>query len=157
MGCICSKDSNKDKVEEYEKEIELNKSSVQLVAPTHLNGGVNGISMNDYNSVPRLEKATSQVFQRGEEKNIQLDVTKSQHQRCMTMSSGIGERKPLMSRILSVQNFAAEHHIDAGWPFWLSSVAGEAIKGWVPRRADSFEKLHQVSSNNIICLLFQNV
>ncbi|KAJ7974363.1 GPCR kinase [Quillaja saponaria] len=32
----------------------------------------------------------------------------------------------------------------AGWPAWLTSVAGEAIQGWVPLRADSFEKLEKV-------------
>lgn len=31
------------------------------------------------------------------------------------------------------------------WPSWLASVAGEAIKGWVPRCAESFEKLDKVS------------
>ena len=31
------------------------------------------------------------------------------------------------------------------WPSWLASVAGEAIKGWVPRSADSYEKLDKVS------------
>ncbi|KAF8115400.1 hypothetical protein N665_0027s0016 [Sinapis alba] len=30
------------------------------------------------------------------------------------------------------------------WPSWLSSVAGEAIKGWVPRCADSYEKLDKI-------------
>ncbi|KAL0722667.1 hypothetical protein Bca4012_037266 [Brassica carinata] len=34
--------------------------------------------------------------------------------------------------------------VAAGWPPWLASVAGEAIKGWVPRRADSFEKLDKI-------------
>lgn len=33
----------------------------------------------------------------------------------------------------------------AEWPSWLASVAGEAIKGWVPRCAESFEKLDKVS------------
>lgn len=33
----------------------------------------------------------------------------------------------------------------AGWPSWLSAVAGEAIKGWTPRRADSFEKIDKAS------------
>jgi hypothetical protein len=33
----------------------------------------------------------------------------------------------------------------AGWPAWLSAVAGEAIKGWIPRHATSFEKLDKVS------------
>jgi cyclin-dependent kinase 12/13 len=36
--------------------------------------------------------------------------------------------------------------IAAGWPAWLSSVAGEAIKGWIPRRANTFEKLEKVCS-----------
>jgi hypothetical protein len=72
----------------------------------------------------------------------------------MTVSSGIGEKKPLMSRILSVQNFSGEQYVDSGWPLWLSSVAKEAIKGWVPRRADSFEKLDQVSSIYNIFYLF---
>lgn len=34
--------------------------------------------------------------------------------------------------------------VAAGWPSWLSAVAGEAINGWIPRRADSFEKLDKV-------------
>ncbi|GAQ91944.1 Cdc2-related protein kinase, partial [Klebsormidium nitens] len=32
----------------------------------------------------------------------------------------------------------------SAWPPWLSSVAGDAILGWVPRRADSFEKLDKI-------------
>ncbi|KAJ4973592.1 hypothetical protein NE237_006766 [Protea cynaroides] len=31
-----------------------------------------------------------------------------------------------------------------GWPSWLSAVAGEAIEGWTPRRADTFEKLDKI-------------
>ncbi|KAJ9671634.1 hypothetical protein PVL29_025371 [Vitis rotundifolia] len=34
--------------------------------------------------------------------------------------------------------------VAAGWPAWLSAVAGEAIRGWLPRRADSFEKLDKI-------------
>ncbi|KAG4166211.1 hypothetical protein ERO13_A13G117200v2 [Gossypium hirsutum] len=32
----------------------------------------------------------------------------------------------------------------AGWPSWLASVAGDAVKGWQPRRSDSFEKLEKI-------------
>ncbi|XP_071692936.1 probable serine/threonine-protein kinase At1g54610 [Rutidosis leptorrhynchoides] len=32
----------------------------------------------------------------------------------------------------------------AGWPSWLADVAGEAINGWLPRRADTFEKLDKI-------------
>ncbi|GER56503.1 protein kinase superfamily protein [Striga asiatica] len=34
--------------------------------------------------------------------------------------------------------------VAAGWPPWLAAVAGEAIRGWLPRRADSFEKLDKI-------------
>uniref|UniRef100_A0A5B7B7D8 Protein kinase domain-containing protein n=1 Tax=Davidia involucrata TaxID=16924 RepID=A0A5B7B7D8_DAVIN len=34
--------------------------------------------------------------------------------------------------------------VAAGWPSWLSAVAGEAINGWIPRRADTFEKLDKI-------------
>nr|XP_025637611.2 probable serine/threonine-protein kinase At1g54610 [Arachis hypogaea] len=34
--------------------------------------------------------------------------------------------------------------VSAGWPDWLSSVAGEAIKGWIPRSANTFERLHKI-------------
>lgn len=31
-----------------------------------------------------------------------------------------------------------------GWPIWLSEVAGDVIKNWTPRRANTFEKLDKV-------------
>ncbi|KAI5065299.1 hypothetical protein GOP47_0019994 [Adiantum capillus-veneris] len=31
-----------------------------------------------------------------------------------------------------------------GWPDWLVAVAGEALKGWLPRRANSFEKIDKI-------------
>ncbi|KAF5208292.1 kinase domain, partial [Thalictrum thalictroides] len=41
----------------------------------------------------------------------------------------------------SIPKAAEGEHVAAGWPSWLAAVAGEAIRGWIPRRADSFEKL----------------
>ncbi|OIW06016.1 hypothetical protein TanjilG_11703 [Lupinus angustifolius] len=35
-------------------------------------------------------------------------------------------------------------NVAAGWPSWLSSVAGDAIKGWIPRSAKTFERLHKI-------------
>ncbi|OMO93784.1 hypothetical protein COLO4_16677 [Corchorus olitorius] len=31
-----------------------------------------------------------------------------------------------------------------GWPSWLMAVAGEAIRDWTPRRANTFEKLEKI-------------
>lgn len=36
---------------------------------------------------------------------------------------------------------------EQGWPTWLMAVAGEAIEGWTPRRANTFEKLAKVVLN----------
>jgi cyclin-dependent kinase 12/13 len=33
----------------------------------------------------------------------------------------------------------------SGWPSWLVNVAPKAVEGWLPRRADSFEKLAKVN------------
>jgi cyclin-dependent kinase 12/13 len=41
------------------------------------------------------------------------------------------------------KNVEAEQ-VAAGWPGWLSAVAGEALKGWIPRHAASFEKLDKI-------------
>ncbi|EAZ05068.1 hypothetical protein OsI_27258 [Oryza sativa Indica Group] len=44
----------------------------------------------------------------------------------------------------SFANKARGEQVAAGWPAWLSAVAGDAIDGWTPRRADSFEKIDKV-------------
>ncbi|GFY90623.1 protein kinase superfamily protein [Actinidia rufa] len=36
--------------------------------------------------------------------------------------------------------------VAAGWPSWLSAHVGEAIDGWLPRRADTFEKIDKIGS-----------
>lgn len=46
-----------------------------------------------------------------------------------------------------LSNFAKNRHgeqVAAGWPPWLSDVLGEALDGWLPRRADSFEKIDKI-------------
>lgn len=44
----------------------------------------------------------------------------------------------------SFSNRTRGEQVAAGWPPWLAAVAGEAINGWTPRRADSFEKIDKV-------------
>ncbi|KAK8617389.1 hypothetical protein V6N13_080305 [Hibiscus sabdariffa] len=34
--------------------------------------------------------------------------------------------------------------VAAGWPSWLVAVASESLKGWIPRRANTFEKLDKI-------------
>uniref|UniRef100_A0A164W7G2 Protein kinase domain-containing protein n=1 Tax=Daucus carota subsp. sativus TaxID=79200 RepID=A0A164W7G2_DAUCS len=44
----------------------------------------------------------------------------------------------------SISSAAQAELIAAGWPSWLVAAAAESIKGWIPRRADTFEKLEKI-------------
>ncbi|KAK4283554.1 hypothetical protein QN277_000494 [Acacia crassicarpa] len=47
-------------------------------------------------------------------------------------------------RLSNPPNHVHGEQLAAGWPSWLSKVAGEAINGLTPRRADTFEKLDKI-------------
>lgn len=53
---------------------------------------------------------------------------------------------------LSHRNIEAEHAA-AGWPSWLCEVASEAVHGWVPLKAEAFQKLEKV---NIMFLVMED-
>ncbi|KAG6751689.1 hypothetical protein NC652_030781 [Populus alba x Populus x berolinensis] len=65
-----------------------------------------------------------------------------------------GDKKPKGERRWSrpnskPSNLPKQTHgeqVAAGWPPWLSAVCGEALNGWIPRRADTFEKIDKIGS-----------
>ncbi|XP_074308444.1 putative serine/threonine-protein kinase At1g54610 isoform X2 [Silene latifolia] len=72
---------------------------------------------------------------------VERPLSNGSHHRRATLDLGAnGGQKP-MSRVNSISRPVQGA---AGWPTWLSSVAGEAIQGWMPRRTDSFEKLEKI-------------
>lgn len=50
-------------------------------------------------------------------------------------------------RLSNLPNHVHGEQVAAGWPSWLSKVAGEAINGLTPRKADTFEKLDKVKNS----------
>ncbi|KAG2588741.1 probable serine/threonine-protein kinase At1g54610 isoform X2 [Panicum virgatum] len=58
----------------------------------------------------------------------------------------LGGRRAAGPRQGCVPAAAAAEQLAAGWPPWLVVVAGEALRGWAPRRADTFEKLNKIGS-----------
>ncbi|MQL87420.1 hypothetical protein Taro_019935 [Colocasia esculenta] len=50
----------------------------------------------------------------------------------------------LSFRLQNLHKYMEGEQVAAGWPAWLSAVAGEAIQGWVPLKSDSFEKLEKI-------------
>ncbi|CAL4958820.1 unnamed protein product [Urochloa decumbens] len=55
----------------------------------------------------------------------------------MAMAAACQVRSPVPRAVEAEQ-------VAAGWPPWLVAVAPEAVRGWVPRRAESFEKLDKI-------------
>ncbi|KAK4437025.1 protein IMPAIRED IN BABA-INDUCED STERILITY 1 [Sesamum alatum] len=60
-----------------------------------------------------------------------------------TSSNGCGSES-VSFRLGNLHKYVEGEQVAAGWPAWLSAVAGEAIQGWVPLKADSFEKLEKI-------------
>jgi hypothetical protein len=63
------------------------------------------------------------------------------------LDGGKGEEDapPLSPRVGNLPRRCVEgEQATAGWPSWLSAVAAEAVQGWVPLRAEGFEKLEKV-------------
>ena len=138
MGCLCSKAtwSNDFVVEfEREKEKESTKSSVQLVAPKEeivtesrrgrRDGSVHQISNDNAGSVRGTRDGEDRIVER----------PKSGHHRRSTSDMSINGR-------ISSNPSGAEG--EETWPSWLISVAKDAVHGWTPRSADSYEKLEKI-------------
>ncbi|KAL0457312.1 UNVERIFIED_CONTAM: putative serine/threonine-protein kinase [Sesamum latifolium] len=63
-------------------------------------------------------------------------------------------RSKLNPRLSNPPKHVHGEQVAAGWPSWLVAVAGEALSGWTPRRADTFEKLDKASESLSSCGCF---
>ena len=76
--------------------------------------------------------------------NADTHVNRSSGSMLKLYESARGGNRASIPKINNIPKHHEGEQVAAGWPAWLSAVAGEAIRGWIPRRADSFEKLDKV-------------
>ncbi len=163
MGCICSKgffpheyvveNHARDKILKLKKIKKTTKglgpSLRREEAVVEADGGGNDATARLItNPSAEIAGSTPIFWDEGEKKVVVNEKpAKSQLQRRSTMDAGVsvGQVQPRTSRIGSLPHGERGAQVIAGWPSWLTAVAGEAINGWVPRKADSFEKLDKVS------------
>ncbi|XP_042461210.1 protein IMPAIRED IN BABA-INDUCED STERILITY 1-like isoform X1 [Zingiber officinale] len=105
------------------------------VTPTFEGSGV----LEDLDSSGEFEFASS-LWNRPRLENVELGE-RSESAESEKMSSG---NSSVSFRMWNMNRQAEAEQIAAGWPAWLSNVAGEAIHGWVPLKADSFQKLEKI-------------
>ncbi|KAI4987280.1 hypothetical protein ZWY2020_020080 [Hordeum vulgare] len=48
------------------------------------------------------------------------------------------------ARLGNLHRYIECEQVAVGWPAWLSAVAAEAVQGWVPLKAENFEKLEKI-------------
>ncbi|XP_031500329.1 probable serine/threonine-protein kinase At1g54610 [Nymphaea colorata] len=161
MGCICSKSVQTD---EFVETTRSGKSSIMVSASArrigiasrreevvleseHATDGdarerliVNQAENAAATPVSYAEESKVEKVERQVEK--QVERPKRNLQRHSTVAVSTSEDHGLWGA--SVTNRTQGEQVAAGWPPWLTAVAGEAINGWVPRRADSFEKLDKI-------------
>ncbi|URE10554.1 kinase family [Musa troglodytarum] len=164
MGCLCSKgvDLDEDGVAEGSKSssrlVTLPKKDEVVAAIINVALSGSHGSSRFLSKTPDDADSTSLSSSDEEEKKedtVADRVTKvGAHQRRATVD--VGARRD-GSEVIGVANNAGDdmgivdvpdgitgEYVAAGWPSWLATVAGEAIKGWLPRRGDSFEKLDKI-------------
>ncbi|KAJ8572654.1 hypothetical protein K7X08_009165 [Anisodus acutangulus] len=156
MGCVCSKGaSTKRRGSNRTKEKEKKKSSSKrlivstkedVLVEVDENGGNDATTrLISTEPIEKSAGSTPPAWDEGEKKPIVLEkpeVPKVQRP-AATSTTEVGGQ-PQINRIFNVRNGVDGAQVVAGWPSWLTTVAGEAIKGWVPRKADSFEKLDKI-------------
>ncbi|GAU19810.1 hypothetical protein TSUD_170350, partial [Trifolium subterraneum] len=105
-----------------------------------------GTSRKRSNGSGRSMVVETSPSSRGNSGVVVVNVTQQQQQQ-----QHQGDLKPvewkkgdLNVKIGFYHRFVEGEQIAAGWPSWLTSVAGEAIHGLVPLKTDSFEKLDKV-------------
>ncbi|KAF8776705.1 hypothetical protein HU200_003434 [Digitaria exilis] len=72
------------------------------------------------------------------------DEEERERRRRSGMAAAVAPDTTTTTRLGNIRRCVEGEQAAAGWPSWLSSVAAEAVQGWVPLRAESFEKLEKV-------------
>uniref|UniRef100_A0A0D9XQQ6 [RNA-polymerase]-subunit kinase n=1 Tax=Leersia perrieri TaxID=77586 RepID=A0A0D9XQQ6_9ORYZ len=93
---------------------------------------------------------SSNILDNGEKSVLPLDPSRklsAHHRLKIWISSGhsgiIGRYGKKLELDFVPKKFPSEH-VNTVWPDWLMNVAPEAVQGWFPRRAESFEKLSKI-------------
>ncbi|CAN6443638.1 unnamed protein product [Victoria cruziana] len=131
MDCLCFRHSGVDEAHVTRGGRGTSKASSRKASASAL---ANGIVLSE-KAVGGFQRSGSDDSTKKRERHSRTDRLGGSH--TLTTTN-------LHPRVRSMPRGVEGEQVAAGWPPWLASVAGEAIKGWIPRRADSFEKLNKI-------------
>ncbi|KAL3821465.1 hypothetical protein ACJIZ3_007370 [Penstemon smallii] len=139
MGCVFGKASSAVKdSEDSPKQRELMRKTSQLRA-------ARAISSKRDESFSLKEKLENGDVRIGlVDKKINNGSRIMRDENCYDTRNEISEVVGNFPSLVSVPKAVEGEEVAAGWPSWLVTVAGEALKGWIPRKAETFEKLDKI-------------
>lgn len=128
MGCVISREVESGIVSEVKEEKNLRAESSKRVEEV---------------STSRAEEGVVEV-QNGEKvKKVKEKEEKSDGDGVQRPKGERRRSKPNPRLSNPPKNLQGEQ-VAAGWPSWLTAVCGEALNGWIPRKADTFEKIDKI-------------
>ncbi|CAB4262783.1 unnamed protein product [Prunus armeniaca] len=102
------------------------------------------VGKNEGGEIRVSKKAEASGGEVTEARNVTMVARRMRRRGVRGPKARRGDRPgPILGSAIPPKNLHGEQ-VAAGWPSWLSAVAGEAINGWTPRRADTFEKLDKI-------------
>lgn len=138
MGCICCKPSAIEDSKESPRERLSSKASSDL----RVSRATSSRREEAYRLKDRLDNNDGRAMLIDKQGNGSVRLHGENFDRKREkMEYVVAQHHPGMGNIPKATE---GEQVAAGWPAWLAAVAGDAIRGWVPRRADSFEKLDKV-------------
>ncbi|XP_039019235.1 probable serine/threonine-protein kinase At1g54610 isoform X3 [Hibiscus syriacus] len=125
MGCVLGREVSSGIVSESRK---------------NKNGDFESNREVDNVAVPKTDASVVEVESEGTQEEEKADGIGKRKQR-------VERRKPKPNpRLGNIPKHLRGEQVAAGWPSWLSDACGEALNGWIPRRADTFEKIDKIGS-----------
>lgn len=122
MGCVFSREVSKGIIDEVKEEKSLSDESSS-------NRKVDGVLVqNGGNQKEKEEKGG------GDDDGVH-EVQRPRRER---------RRSKANPRLSNPPKHLQGEQVAAGWPPWLTAVCGEALTGWIPRKADTFQKIDKV-------------
>lgn len=134
MGCVLGREVSSRSVSESKKarssSIESNRKFV------------------DHAYLTKVDSHGGKVAVQNGEQKVEVEEKKAKDDQ---QSREHWKQSRINTRPRNLPKHSQGEQVAAGWPLWLSEVCGEALSGWIPRRANSFEKIDKVSYSVLIC------
>ncbi|XP_074268653.1 protein IMPAIRED IN BABA-INDUCED STERILITY 1-like [Silene latifolia] len=138
MGCICSKQAEESSpCRDYKGEIRVKRSTSERRETSTLD---EFHESHNYEDVVKEDAKVVLSFEEKEDEERENETIGIKSSKSKSSSSNFS----LSLRFGSVKGQVIAEQAAAGWPSWLTAVAGEAIHGWVPLQAQGFEKLEKI-------------